>query len=532
MIQFKITSVMNCETGEEVVAQSFFEQDEAVIFEVRRQLEDAICNRCGPKYTCYGCGQLVKIRGKTGNEIKLRRMHFAHQRDNGNCPIKTDQSLNRHELLAIKYDGQKKSELHLQTKDLVAHSLERNQLNQKGVTEVRTERIRRDASGRLNWRKPDVSALYKLHSLVFEIQLSTTFLSVIAGREHFYQQNQTFILWLFKSFSEDIDKQRFTEKDVFYSNNQNAFVFDEEAIEASNKQQDLILKCLYRVPYCLDDSVAYQWQEAMVGLHELTFDEQTYKTFFFDVEGAVATIEQEIEDKILMRRQQQIQVKEQRQLVENWHQVADKNERMGYDRARSLVHQVLTKIDSKPGSRSPLLQEFGIFSRDTHDRLFELFGREGGYKPSDQDRAFLNTAYELERAERSHLERTDLLTCLCLATCLIKVEKPHKAYRLKKVHAMVYVLLSVQLDCVIGQKYTKLVQVAHGVFPGKEDYAHLFLTLLAQFPASGIHKQDALSGGKLEKKIASFRSKDPKPDVSYDDVFRLIFPKLFEKKND
>ena len=39
------------------------------------------------------------------------------------------------------------------------------------------------------WRRPDVSSLYKKQLVVFEGQLSTTFLNVIIDRKIFYQDN-------------------------------------------------------------------------------------------------------------------------------------------------------------------------------------------------------------------------------------------------------------------------------------------------------------------------------------------------------
>lgn len=88
-------------------------------------------------------------------------------------------------------------------------------------------------------------------------------------------------------------------------------------------------------------------------------------------------------------------------------------------------------------------------------------------------------------------------------------------------------VLSIKLNCVVGQKFTKLVQVAHTVFPGKESFAHLFLLALEFYPNSELNEQDAQSGGKLAKKIAAFQQKNVEPDQSYDDVFRLLFPELF-----
>lgn len=505
--RFTIPSVLDCETGAEVFAKPFFEQDEATIFEVRRQLEDALRSRREPKYKCYYCNQLIKIRGKAENETKLKRMHFAHQWDSDDCPIKTSQTLTRQQIQAIKYNGQKESELHRRTKELVATSLESNRLTGKGVTEVTTETVKRDTSGLMTWRKPDVSAIYQSHPVVFEIQLSTTFLSVIADREHFYQQNRTYILWIFKGFSDDFDKQRFTEKDVFYGNNQNAFIFDDEAIQESKRQQDLILKCLYRQPYRADKNIAYRWQERMVGLHDLTFDEN-HKVFFFDVAGVVDTLKQDIEQEERHQWQKQKEVEEHQHKNEQLRQAYEERIEEGFNLARTSVRHILNKVRSYPQDHSPLLREFATFSQNTYNRLFELFGQEQGYQATDHDRAFLKTAFDQERAKRSHLERNDLLTCLCLATCLVKLKTPQRAYRLKKVYGCVFAILSIKLNCVVGQKFTKLIQVAHTAFPGT--YSHLFFNALEQYPNLDLHQQEAQSG---DYGSTVFSMKKPHPNL-------------------
>ncbi|GAB3511171.1 DUF6035 family protein [Spirosoma knui] len=525
--QFTIPSVLDCETGEEVFANTFFKQEEAIIFEIRRQLEDAIRGRREPKYKCYYCQQLIKIRGKAENETKLKRMHFAHQWDSEDCPIKTSQNLTRQQVQAIKYNGQKESELHRRTKELVAASLESNRLTNKGITEVATETVRRDSSGLMTWRKPDVSSVYKSQNLVFEIQLSTTFLSVIADREHFYQQNQTYIIWLFKYFSDEMDKQRFTEKDVFYGNNQNAFVFDGAAIRESRDQKDLILTCLYREPYRIGQQIAYRWQEQKVGLHDLTFDEATYKVFFFDVDGATKAIRQEIAEEKRKQWLKELEQQEREQEYEQRRQAYELQFEEGFSHARASIRQILNDIQSDSKNPSPLIREFTIFTENTYSNLLDLFGQNSGYKLNEQDRLFLKLAFERERANRSHLERNDLLTCLCLATCLVKLKTPQKAHRFKKVYGPAFTILSVKLDCVVGQKYSKLVQVAHSVFPGKEGYAHLFLSALERYPNSELNKQDAQSGGKLAKKIDNFYHKNIQPDHTYDDVFGILFPELF-----
>ncbi|MEG9134434.1 DUF6035 family protein, partial [Acinetobacter baumannii] len=59
------------------------------------------------------------------------------------------------------------------------------------------------------WRKPDVSALYLNKLIVFEGQLSTTFLNVIIDRKVFYQDNNACLIWIFDRFkpNEKVMKQ-------------------------------------------------------------------------------------------------------------------------------------------------------------------------------------------------------------------------------------------------------------------------------------------------------------------------------------
>jgi hypothetical protein len=108
---------------------------------------------------------------------------------------------------------------------------------------------------------------------------------------------------------------------------------------------------------------------------------------------------------------------------------------------------------------------------------------------------------------------------------LVKLKSPQKAHRLKKVYGTVFALLSFKLNCVVGQKFTKLIQVAHTAFFG--NYSYLFFRLLEKYPNAEFDRQDIQSGGKLAKKITVFLEKNVPPDHSYDDVFRELFPELF-----
>jgi Family of unknown function (DUF6035) len=273
-----IESVLNKEDGSEISADIFFQKSEKELFTYRRELQEAIKGIRQPLFVCYYCHQLVKLNGG-GYSKKI--LHFAHQKDSDFCDIKTNTKYTFYEINRIKYNGAKESRLHLETKKIISELLELN----KDFSNIQVEKALKSKNN-LEWKKPDISADYKEIKLVFEIQLSTTFLSVIVDREHFYQENQTFILWVFRNFEIEEFKQRFTEKDVFYSNNRNAFVLNDEAIKLSQLNNNLYFLCYYQKPIIEDLEITYSWESEYVCFDQLTFDNNDYKIFFFDVEKA------------------------------------------------------------------------------------------------------------------------------------------------------------------------------------------------------------------------------------------------------
>lgn len=72
------------------------------------------------------------------------------------------------------------------------------------------------------WRKPDVRALFRGTPVVFEVQLSTTYINVITARREFYLRESGLLVWVFAKF--DLGARRLTQDDVYFNNNRNAFV--------------------------------------------------------------------------------------------------------------------------------------------------------------------------------------------------------------------------------------------------------------------------------------------------------------------
>ncbi len=273
-----IQEIIDNDTEESIKADAFFAEDEADIFKQRSELEKAYLQH-KKLWVCPYCRHPVKIRGRKDGIIS---MHFAHFADRSECPIKTEDNYTREEILRIKYNGQKEGQRHETLKKLIAEQISRDGRFTDIKVERRFEGICRD------WRKPDVSAIFNGKKVVFELQLNTTFLSVITERNLFYQDNQTYILWTFDHKRKNID-MRFMEKDIFYPNHHNAFFIDEHA-----QHNQFSLLCGYERPSIVDGLIKNEWQLEEINFGDLTFSPD-YRAFWFDYEKQKKSLLEEIE---------------------------------------------------------------------------------------------------------------------------------------------------------------------------------------------------------------------------------------------
>ena len=246
-------------------------------FEERRKVEDG-----EKEYICGFCKHKLRICGGLGD--KKQTLHFRHYKgDNKGCIYEDEKGLSKDEVLRLKYNGAKESKRHEDYKNFITERL--LAMTDPKLTEdkVLVEKVYRDKSVPREWRKPDVLAILPDKKIAFELQLSTTFLSVIAAREAFYQKQQIFILWIFDSFSAESEEQLFAQKDILVSNVYNVFVLDKEAIERSIQYNTIYLKCYY-VDFCIKNGkiVDDQMISQLVSLSELTFRKEDYKVFYID----------------------------------------------------------------------------------------------------------------------------------------------------------------------------------------------------------------------------------------------------------
>lgn len=278
-----IDTVIDVDNNREISASLFFRQPEAIIFKTRSDLEKAIFLD-HPKYVCKYCGQMVRISGRKTERGMAR--FFSHLRDSDDCDRKTTTGRGKREIERIKYGkGPNEGERHKRVKEEIAHYL----VKTEGVSDVQMEHYFKGNHPILKWRRPDICAKYKGQNIVFELQLSTTFASVITERDLFYRLNNTFIIWIF-NFDEEREHVYFNNmmaKDIYYNNRMNVFLFDKDALAESESKGELVLKCNWLNPdktwAKAFDSSSGMKECFFVTLKDLTYPD-SYKPFYFDAE--------------------------------------------------------------------------------------------------------------------------------------------------------------------------------------------------------------------------------------------------------
>lgn len=267
----QIDEVCDLETGDVVRSEALIGTDYAKLVQLRMQVRTRM-QQDAPMYRCPHCGVAVHIC----RSWKEHKFFFKHRHEDGSCPKVTAGMLSQEEIDARRYNGVKESVLHIRMKEALAKCLAAD----ARFSDIRVEEVWK---GRWtsDWRKPDVQATYNGLRVAFEIQLSTTYLDVIAARRAFYLQQGGLLFWIFARF--DAERLRMTEDDVFYNNNFNAFVVNAQTVEASLADRSFQLECIWSTPL-RGGGVSGLWRQ-LVSFDQLTLDSANQRAYFFDFEG-------------------------------------------------------------------------------------------------------------------------------------------------------------------------------------------------------------------------------------------------------
>ena len=222
-------------------------------------------------WVCPICKSPLLLSGRPNGSMYVRH---PPNTDN-DCELKSSRHPPQDVLDAIRFNGQKESREHIDMKTEIARLL----LMTPGVSDVDVEKVVKGV-GLRSFRRPDVKANFSGQGIAFEVQLSSTYLTVINSRIDFYRERKEWVLWVFKSI--DGAGGRYVEKDVFYNNNCNVFQLDQEAIARSAKEKELYLKCHYGRPIFERTKMVLSIRSRLVPLREIIFCPITYNVFWFD----------------------------------------------------------------------------------------------------------------------------------------------------------------------------------------------------------------------------------------------------------
>lgn len=546
-----IEFVLNKDDGSTVYADSFFLKEENEVFNYRSELQKAIKGIREPLFVCYYCGQNIKINGG-GQTMKV--LHFAHRKDSNFCHLKTDTNYSLLEIKRLKYNGAKESPLHFETKNLIKQFIELN----NDFSNIKVEKVVKSNTNYLEWKKPDISASYKKVEVVFEIQLSTTFLSVIVDREHFYKENQTYILWVFKNFEVEEFKQRFTEKDVFYSNNRNAFVLDNEAISLSKQNEDLFLLCYYQKPKIHNLKIDYDWCFEYINFNKLTFDEVNYKIFYFDVNkeeealnNEILATQKEIKEKELTEQQKAKEdalkrFKERDKYIEydyedyNYSNDEDEIRLPELTTSEKLIRDRNIAFDEDNRAffvqiRNEIATDFQrLFlsqQSEMYNKIFDFFKKE--YEFRIQDKKFIKYVFDVSFSKNEKLNSDKLVYYISVGIFLSRASKNKELYNLydSKVQQLLFAILSIKMKRVIGNNFSSLIQFVNFYTNLKNDKVVFFDIVVKAIEFCYDGGIDAFCNNEdkkrlLKPKILNTNNWKPQQDTKYNELVSIVFPEI------
>lgn len=288
-----IDEVMEPESCVKHNAAALIGNDYNALICLRNELEERIAAG-NPRFVCPVCGKALMIRcGKRnkGDPRLNEDFHFWHGRIHNDCPLSQESRHSKEYILAAKYHGQREGQAHIRLKHLIHDSLRCD----SRFTDAAIERTWKLEGDPRRWRRPDVSAKFLGMSIVFEVQLSTTFVSVMAERRHFYRERGALLVWIVSDFNPEW--AALAHEDIFYPNNRNIFVANERTLAASCEAQAFTLDAHWFEPYDAGRaSPDFRFQHGPVDFGELTRDVATQRTYHFDTDGAEARIRRTLAD--------------------------------------------------------------------------------------------------------------------------------------------------------------------------------------------------------------------------------------------
>lgn len=280
----EVTEVLDRATGRYERHSDVIGDDWPTAVQLRMEVHTTL--EVNPRFLCAQCMTPVYLVSRPEG----KKLFFRHTLEDGRCSAVTRGLLSQDEIDARKYNGVKESWLHIEMKRWIVECLRAD----GRFTDIVVEgRWTGEFTGA--WRKPDVRALFNGVRVAFEVQLSTTYINVIAQRREFYRKEGGLLFWVFSEFN--MGARRLTQDDVFYNNNRNAFIVTKNTRDASVEHCKFMLDCVWAEPVGPAD--VGRLRRELVAFDGLTLDQESQRAFHFDFDGARASLAREHRERRL-----------------------------------------------------------------------------------------------------------------------------------------------------------------------------------------------------------------------------------------
>jgi hypothetical protein len=438
------------------------------------------------------------------------------------------------------------------------------------IINVAIDEVYRNVAISNKWRKPDVLGEFPGKKIAFELQLSTTYLSVIVARTLFYKQQNVFLLWIFPNFSVNSDIQKFTQKDVYYNNNFNVFVFDIEAREKSKQADRLFFKCFYQEHFIQDMEIANRWQNTFVCLDDITFNTQTGDCYYIDAD----TNRKELRDTI-EKQKAAIALLENEKKKERNVAAAVKYVRDQYKLDGIIPAEEYNPFDGMEGDVEAEVNEHLKFATENVSFITELFEKRNkrgflkficeedkinidlnlvkiralpvlreivhlddyeefhyylaclfrkGYKILPKDQEIIDNLYDKNYFNQTEYER-EAIRRWGLCGIMTNLKTREWAFEVITIQKVLLSIASVKIGKPIGYAFTNLLQVTHSFLEFHKEFGKIYLLALEVYGQFDNHlKEDKTA--KFQKKLVKFNLENPVQTSRYNGLLFELFPEL------
>lgn len=286
MFQQTVEVARRVSDGARIAASDLLTMSEAQFTALRRTATESIQvqknNPTSPPFlVCDCCGTPLWLTRRTRGDGSGNRF-FKHTAPAA-CPWFSATGFNAEQILAMRFHGAKEGSEHRLMKGFIAWTMGAD----PRTSQVVVDRVHYGKVLTGEWKRPDVRCTWNGLSVVFEVQLSYTFISEVVKRDVFYRTEKTFVIWVFKDSD---DKYAFV-KDEKYFNKQNLFVLDDLARQESERRGRLVLHCYYTCPELREDeTIVDRSDHALVELAQLTLPADSFRPFFHDYDLALTQL--------------------------------------------------------------------------------------------------------------------------------------------------------------------------------------------------------------------------------------------------